>query len=370
MTGTAGAGGGSRLTERALNRATLARQHLLAPSGLTALDMIEHLVGMQAQAPYPPYVGLWTRLRTFRHEDLARLLEDRSVTRILLQRGTVHLVSAADCLALRPVVQRVIDRMYVTAKATAAAGDPEVIARHAEELLATQGPLTPKELGDALAERLPGGPPRVLADVARARLALVQLPPRAVWGVGGVTRYDTAESWLGAPLRAADMPTVIRRYLAAFGPATVADVQTWCGLTRLREVTDGMTGLRRLRGANGAELLDVPDAPLPDPDTPAPPRFLPDFDNVVLSHADRTRIVPEQHRKRLVTRNGIVPATILVDGMVAGTWRADDGLLTITPFAPLPPTTETQLHDTGLRLARFLTPPNTDVKVRFDNPTD
>jgi Winged helix DNA-binding domain len=353
----------SGLTRRALGRATLARQHLLARSDMTALAMIEHLVGMQAQAPYPPYVGLWSRLSGFRHEDLARLLEDRSAVRIVVQRGTVHLVSAADCLAIRPVVQPVIDRMFGTARVRAAVGDPDAVARHALELLA-ETPMTPKELGDALAERAPGAPPRMLADVARARLALVQLPPRAVWGVGGVTRYATAESWLGAPLRATGLPEVIRRYLTAFGPATVADVQAWCGLTRLREVTDGMADLRRLRGDGGAELLDVPDAPLPDPDTPAPPRFLPEFDNILLSHAERGRVIPEEHRKRLFTRNGIVPATVLVDGVVAGIWRVDDGVLTISPFRPLPAEAEEELRGTGLELARFLSGPGADVEVR------
>jgi hypothetical protein len=352
------------MTDRALNRATLMRQHLLEPSDLTSLQMIEHLVGLQAQAPWPPYVGLWTRLREFNHGDLARLLEDRSAVRLLLHRGTVHLVSAADCLALRPVVQRVIDRMYVPARVAAAVGDPDAVARHGLELLAKE-PMTPKALGAALAERIPGGVPRQLGDVARARLALVQVPPRAVWGVGGATRYATAESWLGAPLRAAELPLVIRRYLAAFGPATVADVQAWCGLTRLREVTDGMSDLLRLRDEHGAELLDLPDAPRPDPDVPAPVRFLPDFDNVVLSHARRTRIVRDEYRPHLFLRNGIVPGSFLVDGMVAGTWRADAGLVTVTPFHRPTAEHESALLAAGERLARFLAPRGAEIGVRF-----
>ncbi|HEY9437128.1 MAG TPA: winged helix DNA-binding domain-containing protein [Streptomyces sp.] len=351
------------LTDRALNRATLARQHLLERAGMTALRMIEHLVGMQAQAPYPPYVGLWTRLRDFRHQELAGLLTDRSVTRLLLFRGTVHLVSAADCLALRPVAQPVIERMYVNARAARAA-DPAVVAGHAVELL-EKGPLTPKELGTALAERMPDVPVRVLGDVARGRLALVQVPPRAVWGVGGVTRYATAESWLGAELGAADVPAVIRRYLAAFGPATVADVQAWCGLTRLREVTDAMTDLIRLRGERGADLLDLPDAPRPDAGVPAPVRFLPDFDNVVLSHADRSRIVAEPLRSRLFLRNGIVPGSVLVDGMVAATWRAADGLVTVTPLRALAPADLAEVEAEGEKLARFLAAPGKSPGVRI-----
>lgn len=351
-------------SDRALNRATLARQHLLERADMTALRMIEHLVGMQAQAPYPPYTGLWTRLRAFRHQELADLLTERSAVRLLLHRGTVHLVSAHDCLTLRPVVQPVIERMYVTARRAREAGDPAVIAGHALELL-QKGPMTPKELGDALAERMPGAPPRLLADVARSRLALVQVPPRAVWGAGGVTRYAAAESWLGGRLEAAGLPEVIRRYLAAFGPATVADVQAWCGLTRLREVTDSMTGLVRLCGENGAELLDLPDAPRPDPGVEAPVRFLPDFDNLVLSYAERGRIVPEAHRKSLFLRNGIVPGSFLVDGTVAGTWRADDGVVTVSLWGRLTAAQAAEVEEEGALLAAFLAHPGRDADVRI-----
>lgn len=230
--------------------------------------------------------------------------------------------------------------------------------------------MTQKELGEALAERVPGAPPRQLADVARARLALVQLPPRAVWGAGGATRYATAESWLGAPAKATALPAMIRRYLAAFGPATVADVQAWCGLTRLREVTDTMTDLVRLRGTGGADLLDLPDAPRADPGLPAPARFLPDFDNVVLSYADRSRIVPEPFRKKLFLRNGIVPGSILVDGMVAGLWRADGGLVTISPFRPLTSAEIAELDSEGRELACFLAAAGERPDVRFVAPVD
>jgi hypothetical protein len=355
----------SPFSDRALNRITLARQHLLERADdMTVLGMIEHLVGMQAQAPYPPYTGLWTRLRDFRHQELADLLTGRAAVRLLLHRGTVHLVSAADCLALRPVVQPVIDRMYSTARAARGGGDPAVVAEHALKLL-EDGPMTPKELGEALAERMPGALPRVLGDVARTRLALVQVPPRPVWGVGGATRYVTAESWLGRRLEPAGLPTVIRRYLAAFGPATVADIQAWCGLTRLREVTDSMPGLLRLRSEGGAELLDLPDAPRPDPDVPAPVRFLPDFDNVLLAYADRSRIVPEPHRKRLFTRNGIVPGSFLVDGRVAGTWRADGGVVTVSPWGHLTAAQTSEVEEEGTALAAFLAHPRQGAGVRI-----
>jgi hypothetical protein len=348
------------LTARALNRATLARQHLLARAEVPALRMVEHLAGMQAQAPYAPYVGLWTRLHNFQHADLAGLLNDRSVARILLHRGTVHLVTAEDCLGLRPVVQPVLERLYVTPRAKVMAGDPADVADMAAGLLAEHA-LSAKELGVALAELIPGAGPQALGDIARARLALVQLPPRAVWGVGGVVRYATAESWLRSTMSAADLPSVVRRYLRAFGPATVADIQVWCGLTRLREVTDRMRDLVRL----GEDLLDVPDAPMPDPSAPAPVRFLPEFDNVLLSYADRSRIVPEQYRRALASRNGIVPATVVVDGMVAGVWARTGGLLTVTCFRRQSAAAAEQLHAEGMRLARFLAPSGAEVDVRL-----
>ncbi|EFG64493.1 LOW QUALITY PROTEIN: conserved hypothetical protein, partial [Streptomyces sp. SPB074] len=269
------------LSRRALNRATLARQHLGARVRMPAVAMAEHLVGMQAQAPWPPYTGLWTRIEGFRYEELVAALTGRRLVRVLLHRGTVHLVSAADCLALRPLLRPVLLRGH-RAEVRAAFADEERIARLTREVLDARGPLTPAELGAALAERLSETPAKVLADVARMAFFLLQVPPRAVWGAGGATRYATARSWLGAEGRAAGLPELVRRYLTAFGPATVADVQAWCGLTRLREVTDAMPDLSRSRGEDGTALLDVPGAPRPGPGAPAPVRFLAEFDNVLL----------------------------------------------------------------------------------------
>jgi hypothetical protein len=366
-----GAPAGSVLSGRALGRATLARQYLLERSDLGALAMIEHLVGMQAQAPYPPYTGLWSRIREFRHEQLAGLLLDRSVTRILLQRGTVHLVSAADCHLLRPVVQPVIERMYVTAKEMAAAGDPKLIARHTHELMAGTT-MTPVELGAALADRIPGGAPRSLSNIARALVPMVQTPPRAVWGAGGTTRYALSDEWLGTPASRGlqRVPTqavqdVIRRYLGAFGPATVADVQAWCGLTKLQEITDQMPDLLTFRTEGGRDLLDVPGAALPGADAPAPVRYLPEFDNVVLSHTDRSRLIDNAHRPVIFSRNGLVAATFLIDGRVGGTWRCDAGVVSVTSFAPLSAEHAQELAREGIALGRFLSDPGTDVSVRF-----
>ncbi|WEH30312.1 winged helix DNA-binding domain-containing protein [Streptomyces sp. AM 3-1-1] len=350
------------LSARALNRATLARQHLDARVRMTAVAMVEHLVGMQAQAPWPPYTGLWTRIEGFGHEELGDALTSRRLVRVLLHRGTVHLVSAADCLALRPLVRPVLVRGH-RAEVRAAFADAERIARLTREVLDARGPLTPTELGAVLAELLPGTPAKVLTDVARTTVALVQVPPRAVWGAGGATRYATAESWLGAERRAAGLPELVRRYLAAFGPATVADIQAWCGLTRLREVTDAMPDLLRLRGEDGAALLDVPEAPRPGPGAPAPVRFLAEFDNVLLSYADRGRIVPEAARPYLFSKNGVIPGTVLVDGVVRAVWRAERGRVAVTPLRRLTGAERGEVEAEGAALAGFLAGARGEVRV-------
>ncbi|HEX6355045.1 winged helix DNA-binding domain-containing protein [Actinophytocola sp.] len=328
------------LSLRAINRATLARQHLLTRTQHTAVGMIEHLVGMQAQAPFPPYTGLWTRLADFQPGELADALLNKQVVRIALMRGTVHLVSAADACFLRPLIQPLLDRdlrtnlQYATHLRDL---DLPKVADTARLVLAERAH-TAKELGIALAERWPDRPPAALAHAARGLLPLVQVPPRAVWGRSGQTAYRTAQHWLGRELDTEPDPArMVQRYLGAFGPAAVADIQTWSGLTRLREVTETLD-LRTFRTADGRELLDLPDAPRPDEDTPAPVRFLPEFDNLLLSHTDRTRVMADDHRKRLFNvKNGVFPGTFLVDGFLRGSWRISkqrkSAVLTITPWA-------------------------------------
>jgi hypothetical protein len=327
------------LTRRELNRATLARQLLLDRADRQVLQTVEHLAGLQAQQPFSPYYQLWSRLRGFRPDDLARLLIDRTVVRIAAQRGTIHLLSVPDALAVRAWVQPiyVADLRVNTEHAKALAGtDVDAVAAAARALL-DQEPRTMAELGALLAPSWPGVGPTHLAHAARALLGLVQVPPRAVWGQSGQTRLTTVEDWLGRPLDPAPSPAeYVRRYLGAFGPASVIDVQTWCGLTRLKTVVDELRPeLRVFRDESGRELFDLPDAPRPPADTPAPVRFLPDFDNVLRSHADRTRVVDDVNRKRMNRRNGVVPHALLVDGEVAGWWRLEDGVLTVTPFRPL-----------------------------------
>jgi hypothetical protein len=322
------------LTRRALNRALLSRQLLLRRAKLSPAQAIERLVGLQAQATTPPYFALWTRLDGFRREQLTKLLTDRRVVRLALMRSTLHLVTADDCMALRPVLQPMLERAFArSVHARAVSGlDLDDVAKVARDLIEAE-PLTNADLGRALADRWPGVDVTALLQAVRARLAVVQLPPRGVWGVGGQPTGTTAETWLGRPFAAVGPDDLVLRYLAAFGPASVADAQTWSGLTRLREVFDRLRPqLRTFADENGAELFDLPTARRPHPDTPAPVRFLPEFDNSLLSHADRTRLIAAEHRRHVFTANGIIRGTVLVDGFVAATWKLGSDALTVTPL--------------------------------------
>ena len=362
------------LTLRDLNRATLARQLLLRRREMSAIEAIEHLVGMQAQAPSPPYVGLWTRLEGFRPDELAGLILARRAVRVALMRNTVHLVTARDCLALRPLVQPVIERGLHANRAHRAGiegVDVRALAAAGRALL-EERPRSAKELGELLRERWPDRDPAYLARAIRHLVPLVQVPPRGVWGKSGQTVHTTAEAWLGRTLDPdPSLDEMVVRYLGAFGPATVKDVQTWSGLTRLGEVTERLRPrLRVFRDERGKELFDLPDAPRPDPDTPAPARFVPEFDNLILSHADRARVIADDFRKAIASRNGMVPATVLVDGSVRGTWKAERtrkrATISIRAFEPLAKGDRDALVEEGERLVRFVGEGAESFEVRFD----
>jgi DNA glycosylase AlkZ-like len=358
------------LSRQALNRALLARQMLLsrrpaAPGASPAeriIGAVEHLVGLQAQAPFPPYYGLWSRLGGFRPDDLAALIVERKVVRLALMRGTIHLVSAGDCLMLRPLIQPVLDRAHRNGYGRQLAGvDPGALAAAGRALVDTE-PRTFAELGALLAPRWPGRSPTALAQGVRAMVPLVQVPPRAVWGAAGQARHTSAESWLGRGMDGrSSLDRLFTRYLAAFGPASTADAQAWSGLTRLREVADRLRpGLRVFRDEHGTELLDLPEAPRPDAAIPAPVRLVAEFDNLILSHADRTRIISEQARGRLYTRNGVFPGTVLVNGFAAGTWRIirspGAAVLTIGPFGPIAARDRDAITVEAQRLLEFAAP--------------
>lgn len=375
------------LTTVELNRALLARQHLLDRADVPVLEAVDHLVGLQAQNAWSPYVGLWSRLSSFRHPDLGETLLDRTAARIAVMRGTIHLVTAADALLL-PALVAPIYRKDLLMNATHAAGlrtlDVDELTARARALVEEE-PRVTTELGALLRARWPDVAPATLAHGARGTLPLVQVPPRGVWGRSGATTWTTAWSWFGPDLTAAspdvtdpdvlavELERLVLRYLAAFGPATVADVQTWSGLTGLRAVVDRL-GDRIVRfsappapgGVRPRTVVDLPDAPRPPGDVPAPVRFLPDLDNVLLSHADRSRLVSDERRRSLQSSNGVLPGTVLVDGRVGATWavrrtrldsagrsRRELATLEITPLDPLTVALRRELDDEGARFVRF-----------------
>jgi hypothetical protein len=350
---------GDVLTSRRLNRALLERQMLLRRRKLAASDAIERLVGMQAQVPLAPYVGLWTRLHRFRPEDLADLVETKAAVRASMMRATLHLMTTRDYLGLRPVVQSVLERSFLSghfARQLEGMDMDELLA--AGRALLDEEPHTRVQLSRALLERWPGRDEASLAYACSYLVPLVQIPPRGVWGKSGQATWVTGESWLGRAFGTDRSPdALVLRYLAAFGPASVGDVQSWSGLTAMREVLERLRPqLRTFRDEHGRELFDVPGAPLPDPATPAPVRFLPEFDNATLGHADRSRILPEEHRPRVVTSRDW--RLVLVDGFVCGSWSTEQEagrtVLEVEPFERLSRTAKDELVAEGMDLLRFM----------------
>ncbi|WCB94097.1 hypothetical protein DSM104299_02825 [Baekduia alba] len=311
------------LDRRALNRALLARQWLLEPRTATALEAIEHLVGLQAQDVKAPYFQLVPRLAAYDPSELSSLLESRAAVRIVLMRGTIHLVSARDAHALRPLVQPVITR--ATDGNHAVSADRAQLTRAGRQLVEAQ-PRTFAQLAELLGPRFPDDDPPALAQQIRARVPLVQVPPRGLWGRSGAPAHTSLEAWTDHH-DAATVDDLVGRYLGAFGPATVQDMQKWSGLTRLAEAfarlrgdlvvfTDAETGKR--------ELFDLPDAPRPagaDADPRLDPILVGPFDNLILSHADASRVLPQEHRTKVMTQNGLIAGLVLIDGVVAGNWR-------------------------------------------------
>ena len=358
------------LGRQQLNRALLQRQMLLERQVATETDVIEHLVGMQAQVPTNPYYALWSRIVDYRPEELSAMVADGRAVRAPLMRTTLHLITAADCLTLYPLMLPVLARTLKNTPFGKSTQDMDysLLLDRARELL-KQEPKTLKQLGPLLQERWPDHNPSHLANVVHYMLPMLQVPPRGTWGASHQATWATVEDWLGKLLDPEpSVEEVILRYLAAFGPATSSDIRTWSGLTGLREsVARLKPELRTWRDERGRELLDLPDAPLPDPETPAPPRFLPEFDNILLSHADRTRIISDDDRKRLMTPNAVLPGTFLLDGYVHGTWRIErtrtSARLLLQPFRPTPPEHNASLLDEAGALLRFAAGDVTDHDV-------
>ncbi|MDG4763504.1 winged helix DNA-binding domain-containing protein [Solwaraspora sp. WMMD406] len=373
------------LDTRALNRATLARQLLLDRADLPVRDAVAQLCGLQAQEPQEPFVGLWSRLRAFRPVTLSELLTGRQVVRTHLMRRTVHLLTTDDVLAWRARHDAMLRQRVLGVYRRELAGvDLDELAAAGQAVLADGEARSMGELARAVAARWPRSEPRALGEMLiGALIPVVQVPPRGLWRTGGGARYLPLAAWAGrdiappAPARGepgggdpggADPAgadpggadpggadpvgqVLLRRYLAAFGPAATADLRAWCGLAGLpTAVAASREQLVAFRDERGRELLDLPDAPRPDPDTPAPVRFLPAFDNAVLGYHDRGRIIDDAHRGLSVTGARFV----LVDGRVAATWAAKDSVVTVTPLRPLSATDRSAVVEEGRDVAAFL----------------
>lgn len=347
------------LGPRALNRAALSRQGLLErwPAELGVRSAIRRSVGLNAQTPNSPYLWLWARLAGFRIEQLTSAIEDATVVRSVLMRATQHVVAADDFGWLRAVVQPLLGRVQrnVFGRATVDV-DPDELVAATRDLLAGRT-LTRPELGRLLDERWPGRQRYALAWSAQYLEPILHPAPSGTWNTLGPTPFVLASDLLGPPHPAPAPQFLVRRYLAAYGPATAGDLRTWCGVSGLPEVVDGLRPeLRLFRDERGRELVDLPDAVRPDADVPAPVRFLPEFDNLMLAYADRTRMMTDEVRRQVCVGDGVA-ATVLVDGAVGGTWaiRREDAaaVLTMTPFAALTRNDRDDVEAEGMRLLAF-----------------
>lgn len=357
------------LTTRRLNRATLARQMLLRREKTDVVTAVSRLAGMQAQEPRHPFTGLWTRVEGFRREDLHQALHDRLVVRGPMMRATLHLAGATDYAAVRPALQPAL------AGAVSGRGDLFAGLDLGKVLPVARGLLLERprdfdELRRLLKAEFPAVNERGLGYAVRTRLPLVMVPTADRWGFPTAARFALAEQWLGAGSPGEKTEDLVLRYLVAFGPATAADAQAWSGLKGLRAVLAGLRPrLRVFRDERGRELFDLPDAPRPAEDVPAPVRFLPDFDSLVLAHADRTRVIADDHRGRVATRNLRVRATFLWDGFVRGTWQVrlerKTARLHLTAFEPLPEQAMSELAEEGEALLRFLEPDASALDVQW-----
>jgi len=365
----------STISARGLNRATLARQMLLARERVKPVPAIERLGGMQAQWPRPPFVGLWTRLEGFTRDDLLKAIERRDVVRGTFMRGTIHLISTKDYLAFRQTLQPALSEGLSVIRDRMEGVDVPPIVKQGRAFF-MRGPATFSALRDHLKSGAKSLDERALAYIIRMHLPLLQTPTDgSPWAWAASSSFAVAESWIGKPVDAVERPDVLaKRYLAAFGPATANDFKTWSGLPAAKEIFEALRPtLTVLRDDRKRELFDLPKAPRPGDDADVPVRFLPEFDNLLLSYTDKARFVPEPYRSRLTSRNLLLPATFTIDGLVAGTWTAETKrqavTLTLVPFTTVPKPARVALEEEGERLARFLEPGARSYAVAWGKPT-
>jgi hypothetical protein len=343
-----------RLTSGHLNRALLARQHLLerSPHGLT--EVMEEMGGIQTQYAPAGYIGLWSRMRDFERPMLTRALEERRAVQGTMMRATIHTVSAADYWPMLAGIRRVNREWYAKVQAREMAGiDMAAVADAVREELAG-GPLRLRELAARVAAR---GFPAAAAGWSGLWVELLRVPPSGTWERRRADLYALADRWIErAEVAEADgIEHLVRRYLGAFGPARLKEIAGWTGLNvmQMRHVVEGME-LRHLSDEDGKPLLDLPDAPLPDPETPAPPRFIAVWDAMLLVHARRTQVLPEALRPLIFnTKTPHSHNTFLLDGQVAGTWRFDAGEIQLSPLRDLSADERQALDQEAHRLAAF-----------------
>jgi Winged helix DNA-binding domain len=354
-----------------LNRATLARQMLLKRKTLPVPAAIERLVGLQAQLALPPYLGLWTRLRDFRRDNLAQLIEGRKVVKAPLMRATLHICTAEDYLRFRAALQPMLTQAWSgIAKQRGADFDLDRLLEAARRFIGEK-PRTLAEISDMVADIMPGHDVGVMRYAVRTHLPLVQVPISGGWSYSNNPQFVLAESWIGRPVPSEDnLPELVFRYLAAFGPASVTDMQAWSGVSKLKDTFEKLkSDLQRYRDEQRRELFDLPNLLLPAGDAPVPVRFLPEFDNLLLSHSNRTRVIADEHRSKVFLPGLRVRATLLVGGFVRGTWKIektkDAATLVVEPFDTMSRRDRAALIEEAERLIRFVEAKAKSFEVRF-----
>lgn len=347
------------LTDRQLNRATLARQLLLERSDMGITDAIAWLLGLQAQQTHDPYIGLWSRLEGFTHEALTALIVDRTLARATTMRGTLHLHTVDDLIGIREQMQPFLRSVWLSNFKKRFGGNDEVAVLELARQLLDAEPMTAGQLGKRLSERFPEGEPLAMTMLLQSTDTLIQIPPTRIWGSGHSPVITRIGNWLPAPYeRPIARETLVRRYLAAYGPASVADMQSWSRLTRLGEVFEALRPeLVTFTAPDGRELFDLPDAPRPDADTPAPVRFLPLFENAFLGYDNRRRVLAEDDEQRGDFLHAAKPS-VLVDGIISAAWAIDSrkgtAALTVMPYHQLRTKDVGEIEREGLKFLRFM----------------
>jgi winged helix DNA-binding protein len=355
---------------RDLNRATLARQMLLEREPLSATSAIERLVGLQAQLALPPYIGLWTRLSDFNQESLSGPIENRQIIKATLMRATLHLFTADDYVRFRTTIQPALEQAGAAiAKRRGGDFDRAQLLTAARRFIGEK-PRTFAEISEMVTKLMPDVDVGSMRYTIRTHLPLVQVPVTGGWSYSNKPEFTLAEAWIGRPISLKEnLLEFVRRYLAAFGPASVTDAQTWSGLKLKDAFEELRPELKIYRDEGRRELFDLPNAPAPDGDQPAPVRFLPEFDNLLLSHSNRRRMLADEYRSRVYLPALRVAATILVDGFVRGAWKIErsknSAALVIEPFATLTKKDREALADEGEPLIRFIEAKAKSYEVRF-----